>query len=163
MSLELGSLYGVWQMRESCGISGHQPRINQLARDGLDAAIEKVLNLIQETKWPVSTPHSIFVGGICLQQPVPRTESLILLGLISYFQPLPATSSHFQPPGFGPNLDARSRRPPLQAWNRVLPYLLRWDYHPCVPVDSLISSYAAVCLAFFRHWVPTMERGRMDD
>ena len=93
MSLELGSLYGVWQMRESCGISGHQPRINQLARDGLDAAIEKVLNLIQETKWPVSTPHSIFVGGICLQQPVPRTESLILLGLISYFQPLPATSS----------------------------------------------------------------------
>ena len=97
MSLELGSLYGVWQMRESCGISGHQPRINQLARDGLDAAIEKVLNLIQETKWPVSTPHSIFVGGICLQQPVPRTESLILLGLISYFQPLPATSSHFQP------------------------------------------------------------------
>ena len=33
----------------AAGNSG-QPRINQLARDGLDAAFEKVLKLIQETE-----------------------------------------------------------------------------------------------------------------
>ena len=78
MSLDLVSLYGLrddkhaetfprrWQMSTvmsgrcvnlAAGNSG-QPRINQLARDGLDAAFEKVLKLIQETELPVGTPHS---------------------------------------------------------------------------------------------------------
>eukprot|EP00435_Cladocopium_sp_Y103_P028136 s868_g7.t1 len=41
------------------GAAAKVDEINQLARDGLDAAIEKALKLIQETEWSVSTTYGI--------------------------------------------------------------------------------------------------------